>query len=77
MPSFTRFLLTFVHDPTPYGDLARDVKDDSSVELGWGYRDLKRHIAGMDPIPVVLTLLDEVHVMHKFSKIASSSSSSL
>jgi len=77
MPSFTRFVLTFARDPTAYGDLARDVKDDSSVDLKWGYRDLKRHIEGMDPIPAVLTLLDEIHVMHKFSKIASSSSSSL
>lgn len=76
MVSFVRFVLSFANDPSAHGDVARDVKDDEQVQKEWGYRELKRHIVEMGATPAVFDLLDEMHVMHKFSKIANLGSSS-
>ena len=65
MVSFTQFVLSFDNEPTPYGDLARDVRADVHVGLNWGFRSLKKHITNMGAIPVVFVLLDEMYVMHK------------
>ena len=72
MVSFTQFILSFENDPTPYGDLARDVRADLHADRKWGFRDLKKHITNMGAIPAVFVLLDKIHVMHKFSKINAS-----
>ena len=72
MISFTRFVLGYTKETNAFGDLARDVAADEAVSVRWSYKQLKNHIEQMQPIPVVLELLKELHFIHKFIRYGKS-----
>lgn len=44
MSSFVRYILKAKKDNTPYGDVARDILDDSEINRKWGYRSFVKHL---------------------------------
>jgi hypothetical protein len=67
MVSFTRFVISYAEEANKFGDLARDVAADEAVNVRWSYKQLKDHIEKMQPLPVVLELLKELHFIHRTS----------
>lgn len=60
-PSFARYVMSFRHDNTAWGDVARDISADPNVEETWGWRRLHGHVAAAGGIPVVMRILEEMH----------------
>jgi hypothetical protein len=47
MVSFVSYLLQFVNEDSPVGDLARDVRDDGRINKRWGFNKFMEHLVNM------------------------------
>lgn len=64
MSSFVRFVLKHKRDDTPYGDVARDVLQDESINRAWGFRTFKKYLENRGACERVLDLVDELHEVY-------------
>ncbi len=44
MSSFVRFVMKFKKSECPFGDLARDMKEDANIRRTWGFRTTKKYL---------------------------------
>lgn len=63
--SFARWVAEQRGRDDKYGDVARDVIADPGYAARMTYTQLRAHIERQSPLPIVLTLLDEMHEMWK------------
>ncbi len=62
--SFVNFVLSFRDDNTPWGDLARDMLEDTSLNRRFGYKKFKSYLQNYGADDVVLELLDELRTAY-------------
>jgi len=61
MSSFVRFVLKFKHSDCPWGDLARDTREDGNIKRTWGYRTFKKYLEDRGACSRALDIVEEIH----------------
>lgn len=64
-PSFYVWLMGFLSQDTPIGDLARDVKDDKVLNDQCSYRNIKKHLQDCNACRDALNALNSAHELYK------------
>jgi len=66
MSSFIRFVLKYKKSDCVYGDVARDILQDEGINRSWCFTTFSKYLEDHHkPSEKVLTLIDELHALHK------------
>ena len=62
--SFVRFVLASKHEPTPLGDVARDILLDPELERHWSYKRLIKYLEVRGVNSIVYDILAEANLIY-------------
>lgn len=69
MSSFVRYVLKFKNQDNPYGDVARDILQDTGINKRWGHRTLSRYLYNQGACGRVLEIIDDIAFQYKEMKM--------
>ena len=65
MSSYIRFVLKHKNDDTPWGDVARDVLQDSGINHSWNWKQFDIYIKNLNPCEAAYSIMLEMKDAYK------------